>query len=279
MSAGPTSRGDVAGVGCASGALPEEYYANASPFDLTGRTVLVTGAVGGLGREIVLGLADAGARLAVHHLGEEAVAKALVESLSAAGTPAIAVEGDVTDWDQAAAFVAAAEAVLGPIDVLVNNAGFMAPGRITKMSLADWRKTLSVDLDGVFIVSRHVLPGMLERGSGAIINMSSQLAYKGAEDFASYCAAKAGVLGLTRAMSREVGPAVRVNAIAPGPIVTPMTASTFDEELTRQRTVGSVAGRMGEAREVAPAVVYLASDASSFMHGQTLHLNGGGVMS
>ena len=252
---------------------------DASPFALNGRTVLVTGAVGGLGREMVLALAGAGARIAVHHLGESSAAEQLVESLTAGGTIAAAVEGDVTDWDEAAGFVSAAEKALGPIDVLVNNAGFMAPGRITEMSLAEWRKTLSVDLDGVFIVSRHVIPGMLERGRGVIVNVSSQLAYKGAEDYASYCAAKAGVLGLTRAMAREIGPAVRVNAVAPGPITTPMTASTFSEELTLRRTAGSVAGRMGEAHEIAPAVVYLASDASSFMHGQTLHLNGGGVMS
>lgn len=252
---------------------------SATPFDLTGRVALVTGAVGGLGREMALALAAAGADVAVHHLGQQDEAADLVETLTSQGRRAVAVEGDVTDWDATADFVAAAEAGLGPVDVLVNNAGFMVAGRIVEMSLEDWRRTLSVDLDGVFIVSRHVIPGMLERGRGAIVNVSSQLAYKGAEDFSSYCAAKAGVLGLTRAMARELGPTIRVNAIAPGPITTPMTADAFDEELTRARTAGLVAGRMGEAREVAPAVVYLASDASSFMHGQTLHLNGGGVLS
>jgi 3-oxoacyl-[acyl-carrier protein] reductase len=250
-----------------------------SPFDLTGRTALVTGAVGGLGREMTLALARAGADVAVHHFGEHDQAAELIETLTAGGCRAVAVEGDVTDWDAAAHFVAETESTLGPIDILVNNAGFMAAGRIVEMSLEQWRKTLSVDLDGVFIVSRHAIPGMLERGHGAIINISSQLAYKGAENFASYCAAKAGVLGLTRAMAREVGPTIRVNAVAPGPITTPMTAGAFDEELTRTRTAGLVAHRMGEPREVAPAVVYLASDAASFMHGQTLHLNGGGVMS
>ncbi|MGI5441786.1 SDR family oxidoreductase [Streptomyces shenzhenensis] len=252
--------------------------AGISCFDLTGRVALVTGGAGGLGQEMVRALAAAGASVAVHHLGQAHEAAAVVQRVRADGGTAVAVEGDVTDWDAAAAFVTAAEDALGPIDVLVNNAGCMAPARIVDMTLEEWRRTISVDLDGVFVVSRHVLTGMLRRGHGAIVNVSSQLAFKGAEDYASYCAAKAGVLGLTRAMAREVGPDVRVNAIAPGPISTPMTAASFDDELTRARTAGLVAGRMGEAHEIAPAVVYLASDAASFIHGQTLHLNGGGVM-
>lgn len=245
---------------------------------LSGRTALVTGGAGGLGQEMCRALAAAGARVAVHHLGQHGQAAALADELGADGAETVVVEGDVSDWQQAADFVAAAEAALGPVDVLVNNAGYMAPGRITEMTLEEWRRTITIDLDGVFVVSRHVVGGMLERGHGAIVNVSSQLAYKGAEDFSSYCAAKAGVLGLTRAMARELGPAVRVNAIAPGPITTPMTESTFDDQLTRTRTAGLVARRMGTAAEVAPAVVFLASDAASYVHGQTLHINGGGVM-
>ncbi|GAB2445269.1 3-oxoacyl-[acyl-carrier-protein] reductase [Nocardioides hungaricus] len=250
-----------------------------SPFDLTGRTALVTGGPGGLGREMVTALAAAGARVAIHHLGQEAAAEELAAKVRAEGGEAVVVEGDVADWDAAAAFVAAAEQELGPIDVLVNNAGTMSAGRITEMTLAQWSRTIDVDLTGVFVVSRHVLVGMLERDHGAIVNVSSQLAFRGAEDFASYCAAKAGVLGLTRAMAREVGPAIRVNAVAPGPITTPMTDESFDEELARARTATLVAGRMGQAHEVAPSVVFLASDAASYVHGQTIHVNGGGVMS
>lgn len=244
------------------------------PFDLTGRTALVTGAAGGLGREMALGLAEAGASVVVHHLDQPQQAKELADELVERNALAGVVEGDVSDWDAAARFVDEA----GPIDILVNNAGYMVEGRLLDMSLDDWRKTISVDLDGVFVVSRHVVEGMLQRGGGVVINLASQLAFKGATGFSSYCAAKAGVLGLTRAMSRELGPTIRVNAIAPGPIVTPMTAAAFTPELARERTAGLVAGRMGEAHEIAPAVVYLASEASSFMHGQTLHLNGGGVM-
>ncbi len=247
-------------------------------FSLIGRTALVTGAAGGLGQPIAHALANAGARVAVHHLGQDREAQELVTALVDAGAEATVVDGDVTDWDAARSFVVAAEAALGPIDILVNNAGFMAPGKLTEMTLEQWRRTIDVDLTGVFIVSRHVIPGMLERGHGAIINMSSQLAYKGAHDYASYCAAKAGVLGLTKAMAREIGPTIRVNAIAPGPIDTPMVAPTKTDEWVLERTSGAVARRLGQPEEIAPAVVYLAGDASSFMHGQTLHLNGGGVM-
>lgn len=250
-----------------------------SAFDLTGRTALVTGGAGGLGREMVAALAAAGARVAIHHLGQQDEARELAEKLRGDGAEVAVVEGDVTSWDESAAFVAATEDALGPIDVLVNNAGYMTAGRITEMTLEQWSRTIDVDLTGVFVVSRHVLVGMVERGSGAIVNVSSQLAFKGAEDFASYCAAKAGVLGLTRAMAREVGPQVRVNAIAPGPITTPMTDASFDEELTRARTASLVAGRMGLAHEVAPSVVFLASEAASYIHGQTIHVNGGGVLS
>lgn len=249
-----------------------------SPFDLSGRTALVTGGPGGLGRDMVRALAQAGADIAIHHFGQPSEAQKLADEVTALGRRVAIVEGDVADWDATHAFTQAAVNALGGIDILVNNAGYMTAGGLLEMSLEQWRTTIDVDLTGVFIVSRHILPGMLERGSGVIVNVSSQLAYKGAADFASYCAAKAGVLGLTRAMAREVGPQVRVNAIAPGPITTPMTAASFDDSLTAERTAGLVAGRMGTSEEVAPTVVYLASDAARFVHGQTLHVNGGGVM-
>ncbi len=239
----------------------------------------MTGAAGGLGRPMVLALAAAGADVAIHHLGQPDQAAALAAEVTGMGQEAVVVDGDVTDWDAAAGFVAAVEQQFDGLDIVVNNAGCMTPGRVTEMTLQQWRQTIDIDLTGVFIVSRQAVPGMLQRGRGVIINLSSQLAYRGAEDYSSYCAAKAGVLGLTRAMARELGPTIRVNAIAPGPMVTPMTASTFDAELTRQRTDGLVAGRMGQADEIAPSVVFLASDAASFVHGQTLHVNGGGVMS
>ncbi|WP_127506132.1 SDR family NAD(P)-dependent oxidoreductase [Actinoplanes solisilvae] len=237
---------------------------------LAGKTVLVTGALGGLGAPIVEAVAAAGARVAVHHLGQPDLAAETVKRLP----DAVAVEADITDWDQVERMVAE----VGTVDVLVNNAGYQRAGRFAELSLADWRRTVEPDLTGVFLACRHVIPGMLQRGEGVIVNMSSQLAFKGAHDFVSYCAAKAGVVGLTRALAREVGPAVRVNAIAPGPIDTPFIAPDKTPEWVDQRTRDLVIRRLGEAHEVAPAVVFLAGPGATLLHGQTLHLNGGGVM-
>lgn len=245
---------------------------------LDGRTVLVTGALGGLGAEIVEAVAAAGARVAVHHLGQGEQAGRTVAALRERDVPALAVEADVTDWAQVERMVATVTDGLGPIDVLVNNAGYQKAARFVDMTLDDWRRTVEPDLTGVFLVCRHVVPGMLARSEGVIINMSSQLAFKGAHDFVSYCAAKAGVVGLTRALAREVGPAIRVNAIAPGPIDTPFIAPDKTPEWVDARTRDLVTRRLGEAHEVAPAVVFLAGPGASLMHGQTLHLNGGGVM-
>ncbi|RCG31668.1 3-oxoacyl-ACP reductase FabG [Sphaerisporangium album] len=245
---------------------------------LRGRTVLVTGALGGLGTAIVDVFAACGASVVVHHLGQRDEADARVARLRDAGVTAYAVEADVTDWDAVAAMVAEIGSAVGPVDVLVNNAGYMAPGRLAGLSLEAWRRTLAVDLDGVFLCCRHVLGSMLERGSGVIVNVSSQLAFKGAYDYTAYCAAKAGVAGLTRALAREVGPAIRVNAIAPGPVDTPFITPWATEEWKRERTGDLVIGRLATPEEIAPTVAFLASDEAALYQGQVLHLNGGGVM-
>lgn len=245
---------------------------------LAGRTALVTGALGAIGSAVVDGLAEAGAAVALHHLGEDARAERRVAALAERGVRAVAVEADVRDWASVAAMVAAAERGLGPVDVLVNNAGHMAPAPFTGMTLDDWQRTIDVDLTGVFVVSRHLAPGMVARGRGAIVNVASQLAFKGAREYSAYCAAKAGVVGLTRAMARELGPAVRVNAIAPGPVDTPFIAPWATEEWREERTRDSVIRRLAVPDEVAPTVVFLATEGAALFHGQTLHLNGGGVM-
>lgn len=244
---------------------------------LTGEVALVTGATGALGAAICRDLARAGADVAVHHLDEPDPARALADELAAFGVRTTTVAADVTSWDQTGAAVSAVGHALGTITVLVNNAGFMEPVRIVDSSLADWRRTLGVDLDGVFVVTRHVLPGMLET-HGRIVNVSSQLAFKGAVDYVAYATAKAGVLGFTKALAREVGPRVRVNAIAPGPIDTPMVRPYATPEWVEARTRDSVTARLGTPEEVGPAVVFLAGPGAELMHGQTLHLNGGGVM-
>lgn len=244
---------------------------------LAGEVALVTGATGALGAAICRDLARAGADVAVHHLDEPDAANALADELASFGVRTATVGADVTSWDQVGDAVAAVGRALGTITVLVNNAGFMEPVRIVDSSLADWRRTLGVDLDGVFVVTRHVLPGMLET-HGRIVNVSSQLAFKGAVDYVAYATAKAGVLGFTRALAREVGPRVRVNAIAPGPIDTPMVRPYATPEWVDARTRDSVTARLGTPEEIGPAVVFLAGPGAELMQGQTVHLNGGGVM-
>ena len=251
-----------------------------APLDqrLDGRVALVTGAPGGLGRAIAHGLAAAGAQIAVHHLGQADAAAELVTELRSDGANADAFEADVRDCDALKALVAGVERELGPIDACVNNAGVMTEQPFGETTLADWQRTIDINLTGVFVCCRHVVPAMYDRGRGAVINLTSQVAFKGVSDAAAYCAAKAGVVGLTRALAREYGPVVRVNAVAPGPIETPLIAPVADETWREARTAGLVAGRLGTPEEVAPAVVFLASDQASFIHGQCLHVNGGGVM-
>src|SRR5690625_2873153 len=245
---------------------------------LVDEVALVTGSLGGIGAAITRAVAAAGAAVAVHHLGDDAAAHDFAAELSSAGIRTVVVEADLTDWEQVASMVDHIRKELGGVSVLVNNAGIMHKETFAKMDLAAWRRTLRVDLDGVFVTTRQVLPGMIEAGRGAIINVASQLAFKGDNDYVEYSSAKGGSVTMTWALAREVEPAVRVNAIAPGPIETPMTAPHLPDEWVRQRTAGAVLRRLGRPEEIAPAVVFLASQGAELLHGQTLHLNGGGVM-
>jgi 3-oxoacyl-[acyl-carrier protein] reductase len=245
---------------------------------LAGEVALVTGALGGLGREMTMALAAAGATVVVHHLAQADLADVFVSELMNDGAIAIAVEADVTDWIATEAMYSAIEIAVGPVSILVNNAGVMREQKFLELSLEEWEETIRIDLNGVFIATRLAAPAMQALGKGTIVMVSSQLAFKGAHDYVSYSAAKGGVASFTKALARELGPNIRVNAIAPGPIETPMTAEYSTPEWVAARTQGSVLGRLGRAEEIAPAVVFLASSGASLMHGQVLHLNGGGVM-
>jgi 3-oxoacyl-[acyl-carrier protein] reductase len=245
---------------------------------LRGKTALITGAATGIGRATALALGAAGARVVVNHLRQADDADAVVVQLHDAGTEAMAVEADVGDGAQVAALVAAAEDRFGAVDVLVNNAGVLLERPFLELTEADWDRVMNVDLKSVFLCCRAVLPGMLRRGHGCVINIASELGYLGRAGYAAYTAAKAGVITLTRSLAREFAPAIRVNAVAPGPVATAMLDPSVMTAETLAKESDIPMGRVGQPDEIAATVVFLASDRAGFYCGQVLSPNGGALM-
>jgi 3-oxoacyl-[acyl-carrier protein] reductase len=223
-------------------------------------------------------LAAAGARVALHYVGQPPSEDQFAELQRLSDHKPVVVEADLRDEDAVRGLFAVLRERQADPDILVNNAGVLIQSRFTDTTLADWNTTLAVNLTGAFLCSREAVPGMLARGHGCIVNISSQLAFKGAKETAAYTASKGGVMGLTKALARELGPTIRVNAIAPGPIWTPLNDPYADEQWIAERTSGAVLRRLATPDEVARTVVFLVSDAGALMHGQALHANGGGVM-
>jgi 3-oxoacyl-[acyl-carrier protein] reductase len=189
------------------------------------------------------------------------------------------VTGDVRDEAAVSSFVAQAIERLGRLDILVNNAGVMSEIPLLDLSLDEWHRTIETNLTGYFLCTRIVARHMAAQGKGAIVNIASQLGYRGGAMLAHYSAAKAGVLGFTRAAARELADhGIRVNAVAPGPIETAMVAPYRTPAWLEAKLAGSVLKRLGRPDEVAETVVFLASDSASLYIGQTLSPNGGGVM-
>lgn len=243
---------------------------------LEGRVALVTGAAGALGSDICRELARSGADVLVHHLDTPDDAEALAAELTGLRVRTAVVQGDVVR--DAIRIVDLGESALGPIDILVNNAGYMDERPMLDTPFEIWQRTIDIDLTGVFLMCQTALERMTQRGRGSIVNVSSQLAFKGGRSVAPYCAAKAGVVGLTRAMAREFGPEIQITAVAPGPLETAMTQPFADEAWLSARTSGLVIGRLGQTDEVAPIVAFLAGDGAALLNGQVIHCNGGGVM-
>lgn len=237
-------------------------------------TVIVTGAGSGIGRAIALHLAADGYNVVVNDFRAEAAAAVAGEI----GAKARAVAGDVSQEADVAAMVATARAAFGSVTHLVNNAGHVHQALFTDLTPADFDRMIAVHLRGTFLCTHAVLPGMLERGSGVIVNIASQLGQIGGIELAHYSAAKAGIIGMTKALAREVSArGVRVNAVAPGPINTPLVRS-LSEDWQRAKAAELPLGRFGEPEEVAAAVAFLCSPAASLFVGQTLGPNSGDVM-
>ncbi|UJW83796.1 3-oxoacyl-ACP reductase FabG [Hydrogenophaga sp. SL48] len=246
---------------------------------MQGRTALITGAATGIGRATALLFAQAGARVVVNHLGQAAEAAALVQAIQVLGGEAIEISADVGQAAEVQRLVDGALAAFGAIDVLVNNAGIIQEKAFLDTTEADWDRMLGTDLKSVFLVCRAVLPGMLARGGGAIVNIASDLGILGRERYAPYCAAKAGVIGLTRSLAREFAPQqVRINAIAPGPVATAMVSLEHMSAEWVEKELAIPQHRLGEPEEIAASALFLASDLSRFYTGQVLGPNGGSVM-
>lgn len=233
------------------------------------RTALVTGGTRGIGRAISVGMKAAGYRVAANYAGNDAAAKAFEDETGV--TP---FKFDVSDYDATGQGLAAIEAALGPIDIVVNNAGITWDAPFHKMSLKQWSKVISVDLDSAFNVTRQVWEGMRHRGFGRVINISSINGQKGQFGQVNYSAAKAGMIGFTKALAQEgARKGVTVNVICPGYIDTEMVRAVPENVLDSIIATIPV-GRLGKAEEIASMCTYLASDEAAFVTGATLTVNG-----
>lgn len=243
------------------------------------RHVLITGASRGIGAATARRFAQDGWQVSIHYHRSRAQAQALGEELAAMGVRTALVQGDVSDPDQVRRMTAQAGEALGPIDALVCSAGVALPIQLlTDTSDSQWRQVMGTDLDGVFHVLRAVIPDMVSRKAGSIVTVSSMWGVTGGSCEAPYSAAKAGVVGLTRALAKELGPSnIRVNCVAPGAIETDMTAFLTAED--RQALAAEAPlGRMGTAEEVADAIYFLAGEQARFITGQVLCVDGGMVI-
>jgi 3-oxoacyl-[acyl-carrier protein] reductase len=246
---------------------------------LAGRVVLITGSSRGIGAEVAVKAGAEGAVVAVHYLQSRDGAEHTVERVRASGATAEMFAADLGDGRQAEALVAEVIDRFGRIDGLVNNAGRTLVGPFLEIEPEVWDEVIRTDLTAAFHTCRAALPSMVERRSGSIVNLASRLAQMGVAETAAYSAAKAGLVGLTRALAKEFGPmGVRVNAVAPFVTATDMTTDLVESDEGRARLRDAALGRFGRADEVADSVIFLLSDVSSLYTGQTLNPNAGAYM-
>jgi 3-oxoacyl-[acyl-carrier protein] reductase len=247
--------------------------------EFAGQAVLVTGGSRGIGRAIVLAFAERGAHVTFCYRAGAAAAEAVVAEARDRGRSVVAVQADVGVSAQATALVTDAVARHGRLDVLVNNAGVFPRRPFAEISDAEWEDVLRVNLFSAFYCARAALPAMIAAGRGAIINMASISGRRGSAFHAHYAAAKGGLLALTRSLAKEaIGHGIRVNAVSPGRIDTDMMVVGYRAEEAARLLRDVPIGRFGTPEEVAQAVLFLASDASSYLVGETIEINGGLLM-
>ncbi len=245
---------------------------------LDGRHALVTGASRGIGRAVALSLAAEGASVALNFAGNVAAAEAVRDEIERAGGKAILVPADVSDEGAVEAMVKTVAEAFGSIDILINNAGITRDGLLLRMKEADWDAVLNTNLKGVFLCAKAVSKLMMKKRYGRIVNMASVVGLVGNASQANYAAAKAGVIGFTKAMAKEMASrGITVNAIAPGFIHSDMT-DILPDKVKEAMLAGIPLGRAGEPTDVAQAALFLASDQAAYITGQVLQVDGGMVM-
>ncbi|MDT2045761.1 MULTISPECIES: 3-oxoacyl-[acyl-carrier-protein] reductase [Bacillaceae] len=245
---------------------------------LEGKVAVVTGASRGIGRAIALELGKQGAKVVVNYAGSEAKALEVVDEIKGYGTDAIAVQANVADADSVQIMIKEAISTFGSLDILVNNAGVTRDNLLMRMKEDEWDDVLSTNLKGVFLCTKAATRQMMKQRHGRIINISSIVGVSGNAGQANYVAAKAGVIGLTKTSAKELASRnITVNAVAPGFIATDMTDELPEEvksEMLKQIPLAS----FGDPQDVANVVSFLATDASRYITGQTIHVDGGMVM-
>jgi 3-oxoacyl-[acyl-carrier protein] reductase len=245
---------------------------------LEGKVAIVTGAARGIGEGVAIKLAEHGAHIAFSYVSESSAdkAKALEEKLSAPGVKAKAYRSNAGDYAQAEAFVNDVVKEFGTVDICVNNAGISKDNLLLRMTPEQWDDVIKVNLNSVFYMTKHVMRTMMKAKSGSIINMSSVIGLMGNAGQASYAASKAGVIGFTKSVAKELGSRnIRCNAIAPGFIETDMTSYLKEGEQADKYKAGIPLGKFGTAEDVANATLFLASELGSYVTGQVINVDGG----
>lgn len=245
---------------------------------MVGRNVWITGASRGIGRETARVFAQKGCRLLLQYVQAQAEAEALADELRGRGTDVLLCQADVADYEQMKAVAEAGKKAFGPIDVLVNNAGIAAQRLFTDITPDEWNRMMAVHVNGAYHGIRCVLPDMIRAHRGKIINISSMWGQVGASCEVHYSTAKAALIGMTKALAKEVGPSnIQVNCVAPGVIDTDML-SGFDQQDRQALMEETPLMRLGTPQDVAETVAFLASDAADFITGQVIGVNGGYVV-